>query len=850
MSPALIEWLSEQHPWLQIAANRLVCNGTLSDQDIVEITTFLKDPTLAIEAQLAVAPAATPATGAGEVRLLSLGPVEGIDALAPRAPLNFGTTNLVVVYGLNGSGKSGYTRIICKACGKPTAGNLRSDVFAATPARQTCKIKFSVGPEVTEVDWSPGSPIAALAAVDVFDTTCGRVYIENETEATFLPPDLSLLKDLVEACGRISTRLLNDEQQLVNQLPTIEAALATTQAAISLRNLRYDTTEDAITARIGWTPENQLELDSVNASIAIADPLVAAAKRRRTKVQREALVALIESAIAHLSGDEFGITVVIIATAKQKRRIADEAAEALRSASAVNGIGSETWRALWNAARDFAAEEAYPFTPFPPVGETDRCVLCHQELSEDARARLRSFEECVAGTIQAEATTAERNLATRLAEIPSRPDVEAVTTSAEAAGLSADLTSALEAAWARLETALEPLRRGNAPEQRYQISEEETALLNSLRELVGVAETEAQELTRSADPVARRAAENRQKELRASKWVSEQATAVRAEVERLKQVHRLQEWRRQTNTQGISRKATDLSQTLVTEAYINRFNTELTALGARNLKVELVLNRTDRGRAKHIIRLRDAETPEADIGEILSEGERRIISLAAFLADVTGRLATAPFIFDDPISSLDQTWEERTIDRLIALSANRQVIVFTHRLSLLGLVTDKTDAEDLTAINIRREDWGTGQPGELPLYGKNPESALNSLKNSRVGQARNVLRSEGHDAYYPLAKAICSDLRVTLERLIENTLLSDVIQRHRRSLKTLNKIQRLALINANDCTFIEAMMTKYSRFEHSQTAEAPVQLPTPEEFTTDLDELLTWNREFMRRHAP
>ena len=67
--------------------------------------------------------------------------------------------------------------------------------------------------------------------------------------------------------------------------------------------------------------------------------------------------------------------------------------------------------------------------------------------------------------------------------------------------------------------------------------------------------------------------------------------------------------------------------------------------------------------------------------EVLSEGESKIVSIAAFLADVTGKSKKAPFIFDDPISSLDQNFEEAVVQRLIELSHDKQVLIFTHRLS-------------------------------------------------------------------------------------------------------------------------------------------------------------------------
>lgn len=62
-----------------------------------------------------------------------------------------------------------------------------------------------------------------------------------------------------------------------------------------------------------------------------------------------------------------------------------------------------------------------------------------------------------------------------------------------------------------------------------------------------------------------------------------------------------------------------------------------------------------------LIRLRETKNQKVRVAEVLSEGERRIVALAAFIADVTGRDTKAPFVFDDPISSLDQIFEEKVI---------------------------------------------------------------------------------------------------------------------------------------------------------------------------------------------
>ena len=55
-------------------------------------------------------------------------------------------------------------------------------------------------------------------------------------------------------------------------------------------------------------------------------------------------------------------------------------------------IGSEVWRALWETARLYSEQHAYPDTRFPFTGDAARCVLCQQELDAKAVDRFNRFE--------------------------------------------------------------------------------------------------------------------------------------------------------------------------------------------------------------------------------------------------------------------------------------------------------------------------------------------------------------------------------------------------------------------------------------------------------------------------
>jgi len=305
-----------------------------------------------------------------------------------------------------------------------------------------------------------------------------------------------------------------------------------------------------------------------------------------------------------------------------------------------------------------------------------------------------------------------------------------------------------------------------------------------------------------------------------------------------------------TNTQSLSLKKSALSKELITEAFIKRFETELTNLGASRIKVEMVKTRTQRGHVYHQIILKGS-FKDVSTSEILSDGEFRIVSLVAFLADAEGTDSRATFVFDDPISSLDQDFEEATVSRLIEMCNTRQVVVFTHRLSMLSLLQEfaKKHSIDPHVVCLQCEPWGIGEPADTPWFAIKPQKALNLMLSEQLPRARNALEESGQQGYEWPAKSIYLDFRILLERVIENDLLADIVQRFRRDITTKGKIQKLALINEKDCQFFDEMMSKYSVYLHSQPNEAPVKYPPPDELQEDMESLKSWFEEFKKRDS-
>ncbi len=844
-------WLHEQQDWLQQAAETLLSEGSVSDAQLDTLVAQMKTPDgQKVTAHRKFEELGSNASAAGTLRLNAISDISGIENLAPRRPLSFGQGNLCVLYGHNGSGKSGYTRLLKKICGKPRAPDLKPNVFDVPPVERRCKVGYSVNGSDDDIEWLANSaPVDGLRSVDIFDAETATAYLTQEAAATYTPPSVALFEALARVCNRVKGGLQKEQDALVSALPQLPAEYAATPTGTIYRELKPNLAEKAIQSIVRWEGKDQQALDRLKERLNTADPAKLARDKRNTKRQIAQLVSKLKDEATALGNERLATFRTLRAEASTKRRIATESAQ-VKSAE-LDGIGTETWLALWEAARAYS-QTAYPGRQYP-VTDGARCVLCHQKLEKEAPKRLRDFEDYVQGSLETEAKTAETAYEKALEAIPAGLTEEQVTTSCQAVGLS-------DSPWAARLTELWRLVRKNRDILLGHEAEESAApvvwptdILEELTKRSEGLEREAAQHDEDAKTFDRVQASKDKMNLEARCWTAQQAAAIRTEIERLRKVALYDDWKRFANSSGISRKAGEIAGQVITQLFVDRFNRELNALGASRIKVELCKTRTERGRSLHKLRLKGAQTDQDLPESVLSDGERRVVGLAAFLADVAEQPHVAPFVFDDPISSLDHDYEWFVAVRLTQLAQTRQVLVFTHRLSLYGAMEDaaKKVGEDWIRQNLQQhciESFaGTaGHPTDQAVWNANTKKANNILLQ-RLDDAKKAGETSGGDAYRSLAQGICSDFRKLLERTVEDDLLNQVVRRHRRSVTTDNRLTQLPLISHEDCQFIDDLMTKYSCYEHSQSSEVPVFIPEGDELGKDIEALKAWRESFRER---
>jgi hypothetical protein len=137
-------WFGNRPKWLQDAASLLLTKGRLVEEDV---DALLDECMREVGTEDTTAAPLFPvdafhAQSTSRLHLCTIGNVKGINALAPRNPLDFGPGNMAVVYGGNGSGKSGYVRILKHLCGARNPGALHPNVFLEDGPAQSAEITY------------------------------------------------------------------------------------------------------------------------------------------------------------------------------------------------------------------------------------------------------------------------------------------------------------------------------------------------------------------------------------------------------------------------------------------------------------------------------------------------------------------------------------------------------------------------------------------------------------------------------------------------------------------------------------------------------------------------------------
>lgn len=445
----LVEWAKDRPDWQRAALAKFCKNAEYSDHEIKEIADQLIAGTFPATPNVTVSDVPGGSSTGDEVLLRSLGGVAGVNALVDQQTLSFAETGLTVVYGHNASGKSGYARLLREAVTARVKGDLLGDVFSHANVSKSAQVEYSVAG--SPHTWSLGdNDMTALSSVRFYDVDCGQDYIETAAEITYRPYALTLLDRLQAHCRALHSELdrrFRDKHADAPGLPTLPTG---TSAASFVAALSKDTSEEEIKAAVTLAADH----DSILASNMQEEARLRASDPNREKSRLAVIASNLDQLRQHIERLSRAVSHEAVDELVSLKNAAADLRDAAQLASAeqfsnepLTGVGSATWRALWEAARTYSATEAFYGREFPAVDDDAVCVLCQQPLAEGASDRLANFERFVADTTSTRADRAEARLRQRRGELVILQTVPSSVTTAVAVLQSADEDSSHCVEW-------------------------------------------------------------------------------------------------------------------------------------------------------------------------------------------------------------------------------------------------------------------------------------------------------------------------------------------------------------------------------------------------------------------
>lgn len=766
----LAKWANSGDEWVRFLVSEVIASGRPVGEATIEKAyqlfrqeKALESRTLPAVDQLSVESRQDEAAPSLSIDRLS--GVRGVNALVPGAVIE-PHEGLTILYGENGTGKTGYSRVFKALANSRTADEILGDIDSEQDDGHAAKIEYTVGGETEVLEWAGARGVSPFTRMSIFDSPAVTTHVDSDLDYVYVPAALALFNHVIAAIQAVSSRI----DAAVGDLGSGAAALLSRFPKSSsvyphIETLGASTDLEGLRAKASDDPKIDEKIEVLAQAVAALKANTIGVQITAAKRDERVLSQATSTAAALLRFD----ALVYNATLATRGRLAVDLRAFRSELFAAAGLPAEpdaTWNSFVEAGdryrRHLAGIEAH---------DADRCLYCRQALTDPARELLAKYSTYLEDKISADIREADEVLAVAKQSITviGHAETDGYIDEFEASDDKPASFAAVKVIEMARSSIASALKNGREVELdiAVAISDAKSTLETAATATAAAIEAlEEQSQNRAAALIGK------QEELAESSAAAELTRlwdAIETQVKNAKEADRLGILRKALRS--LSRNVTELSKAasdqLINQSFDALFIDECEALRAPQLKIQFVGRQ---GKAQRRKVLNGRHRPS----KVLSEGEQKVLAMADFLAE--SRLAgiTAPVIFDDPVSSLDHRRINEVAARIASLAEDNQVIVFTHDIffatTLLALfekskrcsyfqITDEEGKGKVTRATGPRWDTLKGIKGKI-----------NSTIEAAAGQD-----GEARDA---LVRTGYSWIRSWCEVFTETELLQGVTQRY------------------------------------------------------------------------
>jgi len=219
---SLETWLSKKPYWEQYVWKVNLEKDSLDSEDIDQAYQYLsehlglidapakKPASISFKKEILIAPETTEAVA--KIKIVEVKDFVDVNAISEDCSIKFGPY-VTLIYGGNGSGKSGIGRLLCNACfsrgERDILPNVRNGSGTGS-ARATFVIDDGSG-ELQEVEYEMGDDVDELGRFSIFDSASVLIHLDESNQVNFTPAQIKIFDKVADTISKLEEKLTNEK---------------------------------------------------------------------------------------------------------------------------------------------------------------------------------------------------------------------------------------------------------------------------------------------------------------------------------------------------------------------------------------------------------------------------------------------------------------------------------------------------------------------------------------------------------------------------------------------------------------------------------------------------------------
>ena len=783
------DWTEDKGSWAKLLIHKIVTNKELTLEIRNEIyNLFLKEIGLSKDD---VCPALKKPNFEAifdnrNISLKYIDEVCGVNRLAENQRIDF-AKNLTVIYGKNASGKTGYCRIL-KRMGHSYDKNtdIHSNVFSNDNDSLKAKICYEIDEKENIVSWNSETQCEDLAKVAVFNDSCVTLSLNNKRELVAIPEGFHYFNIAKSELNLLNQQLQTDITNMQTKPTCFSDIKSGTESFKLINSIDNSFTEEIFNKFLESYGDVDANIEALNKQLTEMNKPLIETKNKERKNRKDELISIyknIWNISVSLSKTNFNKLLSILENVKTLKSKQNKSISEIAKNKGIEFYESKEFKDFLQSAEKYIVKLGHEDYP----KEQNTCVYCRQTLDSDAARLISFYRELLKNELQNQINDESEKVQ------KTKKTISEVSISDEfyysPFGMNVD-EPIVPQYYKNLKGNIEELRNQfissteTTKDDDYMQIDFEKPLLTICKTIISLI-YEIHESKKALSTISKKYDHISQQllDLEAVKLLNNHKKEIINYIINVKKTAILEQNKIVFNATSLSSKSTIARRDIIEKEFYSIFKDEKVFLGCPSF-VNVSLGTSD-SRPE----LRQSIVDEHSLEDILSEGEQKSIALAEFITELRISKQANPVVFDDPVNSLDHERKALVAKRIINLSSERQVIVFTHSILLFYAFEQELEKQFRKKLKIDYKYYSVDTDVDFTGYvyeNVPPRKETYKTYKTKINTILNLTRDKRKKSEQELAVDGYNSLRSAIELLVEDLIFRKCIKRYKRNVALTN----------------------------------------------------------------